>query len=176
MLKSTQCLIACFLLVVGTSGCGDKNADDESSQAQRPEESARTPAPYPMGLSAKSSPSEVAKVLIQALDADDNGTLLGLVAVKQGMADIDAIYRKYGRRSDRKPASVAAMTVAGWQATYAFFKKNETHVEREAIRGDTAEVFATGQTPVGATSTLKITLLREDGLWKVKPGLESLPQ
>ena len=68
------------------------------------------------------------------------------------------------------------MTAAGWRATYMFFEENETHVEHETIERDTASVFASGKTPVGKARTLKITLLREDGLWKVRAGLESLPK
>ena len=177
MLKSTRCLLAYLLLVVAASGCGDNNNEEgESTPAQRSEESAPAPARYPASLSAESSPMEVAKALIQALDGDDKETLLGLVAVSHEMAEVAAIYRKHGRRSRLKPESVAAMTSAGWRATYMFFKKNETLVEREATNGDTAVVFAGGKTPVGKARTLKITLLREDGLWKVRAGLESLPQ
>jgi len=176
MLKSLTCLMAGILLLAAISGCGNENGDEKSSQAQSPKESASVLLSYPSSLSAKSSPSDVAKVLIEALDADDKETLLGLVAVNKGMADIEAIYRKHGRRSNLKPEGAVVMAVAGWQATYAFFEKNQTQVERETINGDTAEVFAAGKSPVGKSCTLKIILLREEGLWKVRPGLESLPQ
>ncbi len=175
-LELPRCLIACFLLVVVVSGCGDNNEEGDSTPGQGAKESTPALAPYPASLSAESSPKEVAQVLIQALDADDKQTLLGLVAVEHEMAAVDAIYRKHGRRSNHKPESVAAMTVAGWQATHLFFEENETQVERETIKGDAAVVFARGKTPVGKPQMLKITLLREDGLWKVRAGLESLPE
>ena len=174
-LKPTRCVVACLLLAVAASGCDRNNDAGESTPAPRSGESASALPPYPSGLSAESSPTEVAQVLIQALDADDNGTLLGLVAVNHEMAAVDAIHRKHGRRSRLKPESVSAMTAAGWRATYAFFQENETRIERETVKGDTAEVFAAGKTPVGKARTLKINLLREGGLWKVRAGLESLP-
>ena len=38
------------------------------------------------------------------------------------------------------------------------------------------DLLAGGKAPDGKARTLKITLLREDGLWKVRPGLDSLPR
>jgi len=131
--------------------------------------------PYPTSLSPESSPIEVARALVRALDEDDKQTLLGLVAVKAAVAEMNEIFRKHGRTGKTKPKSAAAMAAAGWSATYVFFQQGETVVEREVIQRDTATVFANGKTPDGKPRMLKITLLREDGLWKVRAGLESLP-
>ena len=39
------------------------------------------------------------------------------------------------------------------------------------MTGDTAEVFAAGKSPVDKPCGLKIKLVREDGVWKVRAGL-----
>ena len=159
--------VALALMVLG---CGKSGDQTESGKIQK------GVLPYPSGLSAKSAPKEVAQALVEALDGGDKKTLLGLVAVKAGAEDIEAIFRKHGRRKSAKPGTVAALAVTGWQATYAFVKKGETQVAREEIEGDKALVFADCQARDGKPRTLEITLLREDGLWKVRPGLGNLPR
>ena len=130
--------------------------------------------PYPATLSAASSPSQVAEVLIQALDAEDGQTLLALVAVEHGGSEIDAIYQKYGRESDQTPEQVASLTISGWGATYAWFQKGSTRVTGERISGDTVTVEAQGINPnTGRPRLLQIEMVRENGVWKVKPGLQS---
>lgn len=129
--------------------------------------------PYPSSLSANSSPSEVAGVLIAALEADDDATLIGLVAVEDAKKNVDAIFNKYGKKSNANPADVAAMTAAGWGASYAFFKPGQTTVARETIDGDTAVVIADGFIRRGDARELRINMIREEGVWKVRAGLNS---
>ncbi|UCH34556.1 MAG: hypothetical protein JSV65_18870 [Armatimonadota bacterium] len=131
-------------------------------------------------------PSEVAQVMIQALDAKDKQTLLGLVATKMETAAIDEIYRKHGRSHDTKPAEAARLSAAGWQATYAFFEKGATYVTEERMEpagaggAETAMVIARGaNASTGEPQLLIIELVQEGGLWKVKAGLqtgEAMPQ
>ena len=131
---------------------------------------------YPEELSAQSTPEEVATLLLKALDEEDQQTLLGLVAVQAEAEAVDAIYRKYGRKSDAKPEAVAAMAAAGWAASYAFLEKGATKVESSSVEGDSAAVIASGKRLAGASSSLKIKLIREEGLWKVRAGLESIAE
>lgn len=166
----TGAVCACMLL----QGCGKST---EPPGAGPPKKSSGTTAlPYPSTLSAKSTPKEVAAVLIGALDAGDKKILLCLVAVKAGGQEIEAIFRKHGRSKTAKPGTVAALAVAGWSATYSFCRKGETQVKREEIKGDKALVFADCKARDGKPRTLEITLFREDGLWKVRPGLGNLPR
>jgi hypothetical protein len=173
-MKWPQWFIACVILALAISGCGDKGAEGESATEQGANKSSSALPAYPESLSAESTPTEVATVLITALDAGNNQTLLGLVAIDKGMAEMGAIYRKHGRKSPLTPAKVAVFTVTGWRASHKFVKKNETQVDRESISGETATVFAKATSPVGKPCTLQITLVREAGLWKVAPGIKSV--
>ena len=165
VLKILAVLLLAICSLPWVAGCGSEGGEEET-EASLPS--------YPATLSADSSPSQVAEVLIQALDAKDGQTLLALVAIEHGAGDIDAIYQKYGRESDRAPEQVAGLAASGWGATYAWFQKGATLVTGERISGDTATVEAQGINPnTGRPRLLQIQLVRENGLWKVKPGLQS---
>jgi len=154
---------ACCLALLFGCGSGGEESEPEATLPS-----------YPPTLSAASSPSQVAEVLIQAFDSKDGQTLLGLVAVEHGGSEIDAIYQKYGRESDQTPEQVAGLAASGWGATYAWFQKGATRVTGEQIRGETAAVEAQGTNPnTGRPRLLQIDLIRENGVWKVKPGLQS---
>ncbi len=156
-------LPACFVLLAG--GCGGSGSGEVAAGAL---------PPYPAGLSAESSPWQVASTLIRALDEDDDETLLGLVAVQHGAEDVDAIYRKYGREHESDPAEVARLAVSGWKGTYGWFRVGATQVRDEQIAGDRATVEARGINPnTGRPRLLQIEMVVEGGLWKVKPGLQS---
>ena len=158
-------LAACCLPWMAGCGSGGEEAE-EATEAALPS--------YPPGLSAQSSPRQVAEALIAALDEKDGQTLLGLVAIEHGGSEIEAIYQKYGRESEQTPEQVARLTISGWGATYAWFQKGATRVTDARISGDTATVEAQGINPnTGRPRLLQIDLVREDGLWKVKPGLQS---
>ncbi len=161
-------------LVVVVSGCGGDTDDNESGSGGSSEGQSSGLLEYPSNLSGDSSPEQVATVLITALDEKDKGTLLGLVATKAASAKIDAIFRKHGRARRTEPVKAAGLTVVGWGSTYAFFQNGQTKVKRQAIEGDNAIVFASGKRPDGKAATLKIKLIREGGLWKIRAGLESL--
>ena len=174
-MRTGSCVRGALIVIVAATlvaaGCGRGKEESEATPA--PETPAAGTPAYPAGLSATSSPKDVAAVLIKALDDDDNGTLLGLVAVKAASQDVNAIYEKHGRKSGLTPEKVAKLAIGGWRLTYNFFEKGQTAVTREQITGNTATVFADGKAPDGTPKTMKINLVREDGLWKVMPGLGS---
>ena len=158
-------LLCAFCSVPWVAGCGG-GGSEEGAEAGVPS--------YPAGLSADSSPQEVAEVLISALDAGDGEALLGLVAIKHGISEIDAIYRQYGRESDMEPLEVARLAASGWGTSYAWFEAGATRVTGEWVTGDTATVEAEGVNPTtGRPRRLQIEMVREDGVWKVTSGLES---
>ena len=167
-------LIVMLAATLVAAGCGRGKEESEAAPARETTAAAGTPA-YPAALSAASLPKDVAAVLIQALDADDHDTLLGLVAVKAASQDVNAIYEKHGRKSNLTPDKVARLAANGWRLTYNFFEQGQTFVAREMVAGEEATVFADGKAPNGVPKTMKIELVREDGLWKVKPGLKSGP-
>lgn len=162
-------ILAMVLLAAGVSGCKKSGEDQSSSPDAMPTE-------YPEGLSADSAVESVAETLIGALDGGDTEILKGLVAVKAETEAVEAIYRRHGRTSDMKPEQVEGMVVAGWRASYAFLQAGETVVDRTSVRGDTAAVFASVKRLDGTPGMLKIKFIREDGLWKVRGGLESVSE
>ncbi|MFH0963211.1 MAG: hypothetical protein V2A58_04270 [Planctomycetota bacterium] len=97
-----------------------------------------------------------------------------LVAVKAATEEVDAIYRKHGRRSNVKPEGVARMAAAGWSATYAFMKTGESVVGEAKVDGESATVLVEGKGADGTPRTLEVKLVREDGVWKALPGIETL--
>jgi hypothetical protein len=158
-------------VAVGCGGGGDD--EDEASTDGAP----TAVIEYPEELSSASTPTEVAEVLIRALDEGDNETLGGLVASKAEAEAINKIFAKHGRRGNTRPESAAALALSGWRASYATFRKGETEVEREVVDGDTATVFTRGMLRVGKSQGLKIRMLREgppEGAWKVRAGLQAL--
>jgi hypothetical protein len=167
-------MILCLVLLVFCMGCGKKEGATSPSSESGGAPASQLPA-YPSALSAQSTPEEVVQVLIAALDADDGQTLRDLVAVEDSFKDVSAIYEKYGKKSPMKPEDVAKLAAAGWGATYAFFQSGETQIQESTTSGDSATVIAAGKAPNGDPRRLRIKLLREDGLWKVCAGLESLP-
>jgi len=169
MLSAATCIVAAVLLAAVGGSVGCRKGGKEGGA---PSEAARVP-PYPAGLSAQSSPEEVVRVLIRALEEEDELTLQGLVAVKAEVEAVKGIYSKYGRKSELGPAEVASITAAGWALTYGFFQPGQTAIESAEVQGDTARVFLAGKRGDGKPASLKVELLREDGLWKVRAGLKS---
>ena len=164
-------LVFAMALVAGTlSGCGRSDQSGEEAAAEQ----ASGAAAYPSGLSADSSPGDVARVLINALEAGDRRTLLGLVALEVATEEVAAIFKGRASKMGFDQDDVPALTVMGWSATYAFFEKGATEVTRETVTGDTATVLATGTVRSGDSQTLIISLVREEEVWKVKPGLKSM--
>ena len=154
------------LSVVVLNGCGGGGAETETTGEVVP--------PYPSSLSAQRSPSQVAAVLIQALDEGNDAVLLGLVAVKNEVEAIDGIYRRHGKEHETPASDAARMTVSGWKLSYAWYQPGATYVTRETIAGDTAVVWAQGLNPTtGRARELTIDMVWEDGVWKVAAGLQA---
>jgi len=165
-------LFCVALLLLLVPACGKGKGDQEAQQQASAEESGAA-FEYPSQLSRESSPEDVARVLIRALEEEDKETLAGLVAVKAEMAAVEAIYRRHGLRADTDPRSVAALAASGWSLTYAFMRPGETTVDHASVEGDSAVVVARATRADGAPCTLRIRLVREDGLWKVSGGIET---
>jgi len=147
-------------------GCGGEEADREGTTS--------APPPYPTGLSAASTPRQAAEVLIEALDQKNGQVLEGLVAARHEAEQVDAIYRRHGRRHQTSLIEAARLAASGWSATYAWFEPGTTKVTGELIQGETTVVEARGRNPsTGRPRLLVIEMIREDGVWKVKAGLES---
>jgi hypothetical protein len=157
----TLCLVAALAV-----GCGGGNGEEGPAAVTLP--------PYPSELSAASTPSQVAQVLIRGLDEGDGETLMGLVAVESAVEAMDGIYRDHGREHETPPEQAAALVVSGWRASYAFYRSGGTRVVEERVRGETAVVTAEGSNATtGKRRLLTADMIREDGVWKVQAGLQS---
>lgn len=156
--------LALIFMAIVVAGCGGKEEAEAEKEAT---------APYPAGLSAESTPQEVAAALIRALDAKDKATLMGLAAMKAATQKIDAIYQKRGKESPFKPEANAGIAATGWLATYSFVQTGKTEVQGAQVAGDAATVTAAATGADGTPRQLKIKLVREDGLWKVLPGIDT---
>ena len=157
-------VLAWSALVLG--GCAGRGEETDNAEEAVP--------PYPASLSAQSSPSQVAAVLIQGLDQGNDAVLQGLVAVKREIQAIDGIYRKHGKEHETPASDAARLTVSGWKASYAWYQPGATHVTREVVKGDTATVWAQGLNPnTGRARELTINMVWEDGVWKVAAGLQA---
>jgi hypothetical protein len=166
-LKVLTALSLTFLTLF--SGCRRSPEGKTEEGITQPEEISG----YGITLTRESTPEEVAQLLIKGLDNKDTGLLKQLVAVKYETEAVDAIYSKYGKKSSVTPEKAAGLAVAGWQATYAFFKAGQTTITKTEVQGDTATVYATAK---GVTNLenryIRINLVREDNWWKATAGIK----
>jgi len=129
---------------------------------------------YDTGVTPQTTPTQVVRLAIQGLDEGNTPLLAALVAARDAAEGMNQIYRKYGREGKTTPQAAAAFAAGGWRASYAFFEKGATVVEREKITGDKATVLTRGANrSTGEPATLRFNLIREDGLWKIRPGLHA---
>ena len=142
------------------------------SRAGSKGEQGSTAPKYPAELSAESSPSAVAQVLIRALEEEDTPTLMGLVAVKAESKAVEDIYRRHGREAKTDYNKVARFTAGGWAISYAFVQNGSAEVGKESVQGDKATVTAGARLPNGDPCRLRLKLVQEDGVWKVGAGIE----
>jgi len=170
----TVCLLLAAILTAFVATSCRRRGPTAQKPAAEADRALEQPLIYPPELSAASTPGQVAARLIRALDEDDEQTLRGLVAARHEKEQIDALFRKHGRRARTTPELAASLAAAGWRATYAFMEQGATRVEGEEIQGETAIVRASARLLAGGRPRrLIIYLLREDGLWKVRAGIEA---
>lgn len=151
------------------SGCRRSPESKTEEGYSQPEEISG----YGITLTMESPPEKVAELLIKGLDNGDTALLKQLVAVQHEMEAVQAIYSKYGKKSGITPEKAAALAAAGWQLTYSFLKEGQTVVTKTDVQGDTATVHAAAK---GGTNLenryIRISLVREDGWWKVRAGIK----
>jgi len=161
--------VTLLITLVLVSGCRRGGRSETAGGGSQPSEISA----YGITLTKESPPGKVAELLIKGLDNGDTELLKKLVAVKHETAAVDAIYGKYGKKSSITPDKAASLAVAGWKATYSFFKKGETTVTKTDLQGETATINATAK---GGTNLeerhIRINLVMEDGWWKVTAGIK----
>lgn len=127
-------------------------------------------------LTEESPPRDVARLLIQALDNDDEQILTKLVAVKyeaQAIARIRQQLAALGKKLT--PEKIAVITAAGWRGTYLSFTPGRTRITGEIILGETAYVNIIATTIQGKEQPNAIKMVREDNRWKIPAAGEWLP-
>jgi len=163
-------LLKVFLLffVVTFITCGGKK---QTAQINQPD----SIAGYGIVLTEESSPRDVARLLIQALDNDDEQLLTKLVAVKYETRALKTIRRQQGAAGKKlSPEKIAVMTAAGWRGTYLSFTPGRTRITDEIICGDTAYVNIIAINLQGNELPLAIKMVHEDNLWKIPAAAEWL--
>jgi hypothetical protein len=127
---------------------------------------------YGMTVTADSRPEEIVRMLIAGLDNRDSELLGKLVAVQDARDEMEKILRRYRRREKITDEDAIKLTVAGWAATYSFYRPGDTGIVSETIEDDRATVIAAGRgKSTGEQRTMTIELIREDGWWKVMSGI-----
>jgi len=133
-------------------------------------ESASVGAPYPSGLSAASSPEEVANVFIQALEGNSTDALLGLAAAKTEAKMRNEFFKSLGSDQTTTAKEQASTMVTDWGIAYGVFQKGSAKVADSETTGETAKVKVVGKKAEdGTPAEMAVRLIREDGLWKVQP-------
>ncbi len=119
------------------------------------------------GLTESSTPTEVAKVALQAINSNDMAALLELVALKKVQQDVLAITQ--GRSNFQKMVDKAGVTAA--QAIN--FEINNLDAQpreigAETITGELATVIIEGMR-AGKPQNRTLWFVREQGRWKLVP-------
>ena len=171
MQKNIVYIVVPFLLFSIFSGCRNKKERGSDGGSPKPEEISA----YGMTLTAESYPGKVAGLFIKALDNGDTDILKKLVAVEDARKETEAIFGKYGKATDMTSEKVSGLVIAGWKASYAFFREGQTSIFGIKVEGGNAEVYATAvNKSTGKNGKILICLVKENGWWKVKAGIETL--
>ena len=143
-----------------------------------PKKATSTASKEPTSLSAHgheitrdSAPAEVAQLLIDALEKSDNATLAKLVASQHSQSDTARITQ--GRKEFQTVVDNAdALAVVGWKLKFATLKPATAKVASHSVEGEQAIVQIEAVNKQDVPVTLTATLVREDGWWKVMPGVK----
>ncbi|HNQ36188.1 MAG TPA: hypothetical protein PKN80_09025, partial [bacterium] len=71
---------------------------------------------YGLTVTVESTPREVTALLLRGLDNGDGDLLARLAAVEDIMAELERIYRRYGKDSKLTREQVVQVAVSGWPA------------------------------------------------------------
>lgn len=129
---------------------------------------------YGLAVTAESAPREVAALLLRGLDNGDGDLLARLAAVEDIMAELERVYRRYGKESKLTREQAVRVAVSGWLAAYAAFERGATGISGERVEGKEATVYCLGRSlRTGQRRRLEVELVRENGWWKARLGLRN---
>ncbi len=152
------------LILGGIAGC--KPPAPSAGKAEQPATSPDTTGPA-SGITAASTPTEVAEAVLAAMKGDSMKAIEQLVARKKVEADVQAIT---GGRSQfagmaNNAVRLAAVSVA---SELNSLDSDSRRVSAESITGDRATCTISG-TKNGQPAEATLNLVREDGTWKLVP-------
>lgn len=195
-------LLGTGLILLGT-GCDGTDEQGQAATTQpttQPSASALPEIPtrlprYPAPLSNKSTPTDVAKVMLRALRENDTDTLLGIVDATWASQAIEEPLKKRGMDEAPGPhqtlslGEAAAMALEFWRHNYAFLEPQTVEVigadvepdrekwdpvaeETVTIHGREAIVRALGRSKEsGKPVVMVIPMARTHSVWRVGPRL-----
>jgi len=142
--------------------------------AGRPAGAVGSISAYGITVYRDSRPRQVAELFIAALDDEAEEILRCLIAGKAEKHKLDKFARARGRPKATVEEAVD-LAVAGWLASYSYFRKGRTSVTGEKVSRSEATVYAEGAYgAAGQKRAIEITMVREDGWWKVTGGPKSV--
>ncbi len=132
-----------------------------------------TPTTCPAGLSATSTPSDVVRILLKALEEQDRSNLEALADPKAALAAMRQLLVVQGLADNLQPKQAVEMTLDSWLHKYRLLEPGSATVISENLEsGKEAFVRVRGKSASSETEyLLVIPLLRERGVWLIGPDL-----
>lgn len=148
--------LAIFLLFVAVSGCGPRQAESSSSQAT---------TSLPPGVTASSTPTDVANVALSIVQAGNQESFSGLIAADRVASDMQAITRG---KSDFAEVRRDAVNLASKTIFRTIDALESPRITNETIDGERAKCMIEG-TLNGNLVQRELFFVREGGTWKLVP-------
>jgi len=149
--------VVIWLVLLGSAaGCGSR----ESTASNAP-----TGPSLPAGVSASSTPTEVAKVAVSLVEAGDQDGFASLIAADRVAADMQAITRG---KSDFEEVRRDAVSLASKTIYRTIDALESPRIVNETIDGDKSKCMLEG-TLNGSVVQREMFLVQEDGVWKLVP-------
>ncbi len=128
---------------------------------------------YGVKIDKETEPIKIAEILIRALDEENDTVLQKLVAVNTERTAILELYKKYSQKPKKiSDENIRKLTSSGWLLTYSFFEKGNTYITGDKVGKDSAFVYASGLKVNGERRTMVISLIKENGYWRVLGGIK----
>ncbi len=160
---SRSLLMVVALAFATAGGC----ATQASSSGQGQSEDVSSQSMISSGLTPESTPTDVARVVLESVVGDGSGSINHLMAEKKIAVDIQAITggRKNFEGFSNDAASKAAALIA---SSLRSLEAGSHEIESESVNGEKATVIISGR-KFGQANQQILYLVREDGFWKLVP-------
>lgn len=150
-----QRVLLCTLLVLALAGCSS------SPKTEAP----TTAAPVPTGVTANSTPTDVANVALSIVQAGNQESFSGLIAAERVANDMQAITRG---KSDFAEVRRDAVNLASKTIFRTIDALESPRITNETVDGERAKCMIEG-TLNGNVVQRELFFVREGGTWKLVP-------